>query len=107
MIGSDGGQNFVLLVFFVGNVLGAEGQMDGWVLDTTFGSGKRGIWMLGWDAVERIWALHKYETAKPDSANSLREAGIKGIRYMDQNSEHSDHYRARALMCSLPKLALR
>ena len=33
---------------FLGNVLGAPGQMGGWVYETTFG-GKRGIWMLGWD----------------------------------------------------------
>lgn len=34
---------------FVGNVLGAEGQMRGWDYETTFTSGKPGIWMLGWD----------------------------------------------------------
>jgi len=33
---------------FVGNVLGAPGQMNGWVYETTVG-GKPGIWMLGWD----------------------------------------------------------
>jgi hypothetical protein len=33
---------------FVGNVLGASGQMAGWVNETHFGSGP-GIWMLGWD----------------------------------------------------------
>jgi hypothetical protein len=33
---------------FVGNVLGAAGQMGGWVYETTFG-GKPGIWMLGWE----------------------------------------------------------
>jgi hypothetical protein len=35
---------------FVGNVLGAPGQMDGWVYETTSGD-KPGIWMLGWDKV--------------------------------------------------------
>src|SRR5262249_60074134 len=35
---------------FAGNVLGASGQMGGWVYETTFG-GKPGIWMLGWDRV--------------------------------------------------------
>jgi hypothetical protein len=35
---------------FVGNVLGAPGEMSGWVYETTFG-GKPGIWMLGWDTV--------------------------------------------------------
>lgn len=38
---------------FVGNVLGASGQMRGWVYETTFGSDRPGcIWMLGWDGVE-------------------------------------------------------
>ena len=32
---------------FVGNVLGASGQMSGWVYETTFIGGKPGIWMLG------------------------------------------------------------
>jgi hypothetical protein len=32
---------------FVGNVLGALGQMEGWVYETTFTNGKPGIWMLG------------------------------------------------------------
>lgn len=36
---------------FVGNVLGASGQMDGWAYETSFVDGKPGIWMLGWDAV--------------------------------------------------------
>lgn len=36
---------------FVGNVLGASGQMDGWAYETNFVDGKPGIWMLGWDAV--------------------------------------------------------
>src|SRR5712664_3167871 len=35
---------------FVGNVLGAPGQMGGWVYESTFG-GKPGIWMLGWGYV--------------------------------------------------------
>jgi hypothetical protein len=34
---------------FVGNVLGAPGQMHGWVYETTFGNRKPGIWLLGWD----------------------------------------------------------
>lgn len=34
---------------FIGNVLGADGQMHGWVYETTFDDGKPGIWMLGWD----------------------------------------------------------
>jgi hypothetical protein len=34
---------------FIGNVLGAEGRMRGWVYETTFRKGTPGIWMLGWD----------------------------------------------------------
>jgi hypothetical protein len=34
---------------FFGNVLGAPGQMNGWVYETAFGNGKPSIWMLGWD----------------------------------------------------------
>jgi hypothetical protein len=37
---------------FVGNVLGASGQMDGWEYETTYASRKPGIWMLGWDTVK-------------------------------------------------------
>jgi hypothetical protein len=33
---------------YVGNGLGAPGQMSGWKAETTFGAGP-GIWMLGWD----------------------------------------------------------
>jgi hypothetical protein len=36
---------------FVGNVLGASGQMGGWVYETTVSNGKPGIWMLGWERV--------------------------------------------------------
>jgi hypothetical protein len=36
---------------YVGNVLGAEGQMSGWVYEGSFAGGKPSIWMLGWDAV--------------------------------------------------------
>lgn len=34
---------------FVGNVLGAAGQMTGWTYEGRFNSGPSGIWMLGWD----------------------------------------------------------
>ena len=36
---------------FVGNVLGAEGQMDDWIYEGSFAGGRPAIWMLGWDAV--------------------------------------------------------
>jgi hypothetical protein len=36
---------------FIGNVLGEAGRMQRFVQETTFASGKPGIWMLGWDTV--------------------------------------------------------
>jgi hypothetical protein len=33
---------------FIGNVLGAEGKMQGWQYDTAFGANHPGVWMLGW-----------------------------------------------------------
>jgi hypothetical protein len=33
---------------YVGNVLGAPGQMSGWVYESSF-NGRPGIWMMGWD----------------------------------------------------------
>lgn len=37
---------------FLGNVLGTSGQIRGWSAETTFKSGRPGVWMLGWDDVE-------------------------------------------------------
>lgn len=37
---------------FIGNVLGAEGQMAGWTYETRFTDGTPGIWMLGWDGLQ-------------------------------------------------------
>lgn len=54
---------------FVGNVLGASGQMDGWVYETAF-PGKPGIWMLGWDAVQ------PYPTDSQVSATALRHGNF-------------------------------
>jgi hypothetical protein len=55
---------------FVGNVLGAEGQMRGWSYDTTFTSGSPGIWMLGWDAVK------PYRTDARVSATTVRHGNF-------------------------------
>ena len=55
---------------FVGNVLGAENQMDGWVYETTFTAGKRSIWMLGWDGVK------PYRTDAQVSATALRHGNF-------------------------------
>jgi hypothetical protein len=51
---------------FVGNVLGAPGQMSGWAYETTFGGASPGIWMLGWDD----WA--PYPTDSQVAATTLR-----------------------------------
>ena len=59
---------------FVGNVLGAAGQMGGWVYETTFTDGKPGIWMLGWDGVDSL----------PD-----RRAGIRPPRFATATSTTS------------------
>jgi hypothetical protein len=55
---------------FIGNVLGAPGQMDGWLAETTFDSGKPGVWMLGWDAVK------PYRTDAQVSATTLRHGNF-------------------------------
>ena len=55
---------------FVGNVLGASGQMAGWVYETTFTGGKPGIWMLGWDG------LNPYPTDAQVSATTLRHGNF-------------------------------
>jgi hypothetical protein len=55
---------------FIGNVLGATGQMEGWVYETTFADGKRGVWMLGWDDVS------PYPTDREVSATALRHGNF-------------------------------
>jgi hypothetical protein len=55
---------------FIGNVLGAPGQMSGWQYETTFISGKPGIWMLGWDGVQ------PYPTDAQVSATTLRHGNF-------------------------------
>ena len=55
---------------FAGNVLGAAGQMDGWVYETSFADGKPGIWMLGWDAVS------PYPTDARVTATALRHGNF-------------------------------
>ncbi|MGH6641423.1 MAG: hypothetical protein ACRED3_01875 [Bradyrhizobium sp.] len=55
---------------FAGNVLGAAGQMDGWSYETTFASGKPGIWMLGWDAAA------PYPTDAKVAATTLRHGNF-------------------------------
>jgi len=55
---------------FVGNVLGAPGQMAGWEYETTFVDGMPGIWMLGWDGVK------PYPTDAQVSATILRHGNF-------------------------------
>jgi hypothetical protein len=54
----------------VGNVLGAPGQMSGWVYEATFTGGKPAIWMLGWDGVK------PYPTDAQVSATTLRHGNF-------------------------------
>jgi hypothetical protein len=54
---------------FVGNVLGASGQMEGWVYDAMVDR-KPGIWMLGWDGVK------PYPTDPQVSATTLRHGNF-------------------------------
>lgn len=57
-------------ISFVGNVLGAERQMDGWAYETTFAKGTPGIWMLGWDGAS------PYPTDAKVSATTLRHGNF-------------------------------
>jgi hypothetical protein len=53
---------------FVGNVLGASGQMAGWVYEAT--SGKPAIWALGWDGAK------PYPTDDRVAATTLRHGNF-------------------------------
>ncbi len=55
---------------FIGNVLGASGQMGGWVYETSFADGRPGIWMLGWDGVK------PYPTDARVSATTIRHGNF-------------------------------
>lgn len=55
---------------FAGNVLGSPDKMDGWIYETTFASGKPGIWMLGWDAVS------PYPTDAKVAATAIRHGNF-------------------------------
>jgi hypothetical protein len=55
---------------YVGNVLGAAGQMKGWVYEGHFADGKPSIWMLGWDAVR------PYPVDTKVSATALRHGNF-------------------------------
>jgi hypothetical protein len=55
---------------FIGNVLGARGQMGGWVYETYYPTGKPGIWMLGWDGVK------PYPTDAQVAATTLRHGNF-------------------------------
>lgn len=55
---------------FVGNVLGAAGQMEGWVYEGKFTDGKPAIWLLGWDAIK------PYPIDPTVSATTLRHGNL-------------------------------
>ena len=77
---------------FVGNVLGASGQMQGWAYETSFTDGKPGIWMLGWDSVK------PYPTDAQVAATALRHGNFD---YVTNTVKWSPGMADRALPNSL------
>lgn len=77
---------------FVGNVLGAAGQMDGWVYESSFADGKPAIWMLGWDAVS------PYPTDVKVNATTLRHGNFD---YLTNTVKWDGEIADRALPASL------
>jgi hypothetical protein len=77
---------------FIANVLGSAGQMDGWAFETTFASGKPGVWMLGWDAVK------PYPTDAQVSATTLRHGNFD---YLTNTVQWDPEIGSRALPHSL------
>jgi hypothetical protein len=77
---------------FVGNVLGAAGQMDGWVYESSFAGGKPAIWMLGWDAVS------PYPTDAKVNATTLRHGNFD---YLTNTVKWDGEIADRALPASL------
>ena len=77
---------------FAGNVLGAANQMDGFAFETTFTSGKPGIWMLGWDTVK------PYRTDAQVSATALRHGNFD---YLTNTVQWDEEASNRALPNSL------
>ncbi len=72
---------------FVGNVLGAAGQHNGWAYETKFADGKPGIWMLGWDAV------NPYPTDGQVSTTTLRHGNFdyvtNTVQWAQTSANHS------------------
>jgi hypothetical protein len=77
---------------FAGNVLGAVGQMDGWVYEAKFADGKPGIWMLGWDAVS------PYPTDAEVSATAIRHGNFD---YLTNSVKWDPAIASHALPASL------
>jgi hypothetical protein len=77
---------------FVGNVLGAAGQMNGWVYEGRFAEGKPSIWMLGWDAVS------PYPTDTKVSATTIRHGNFD---YLTNRVNWEPAIEGRALPNSL------
>lgn len=76
---------------FLGNVLGAEGKMGGWVYETTF-PGKSGIWMLGWDAYK------PFPTDEKVAATTIRHGNFD---YVTKSVKWDPSLAARELPNSL------
>ena len=74
-----GAQAYTYWMSFVGNVLGASGQMSGWVYETDFTNGPR-IWLLGWDS------FSPYPVDAKVSATAIRHGNFDYVT----NSVHWD-----------------
>ena len=61
---------------FIGNVLGAPGQMDGWKYETSYPKGGPGIWMLGWNGTT------PYKTDPKVAATVLRHGNFDYVSNM-------------------------
>ncbi len=77
---------------FVGNVLGAANRMNGWKFETTFVSGKPGIWMLGWDTVK------PYRSDAQVNATMLRHGNFD---YLTNTVQWDEEINSRTLPDSL------
>ncbi len=56
---------------FVGNVLGAQGQMGGWQLESNLLGGPPAIWMLGWDGLND--GIHAIASDSGVAATAIRD----------------------------------
>jgi hypothetical protein len=84
---------------FVGNVLGAPGQMAGWVYEGAFTGSKPSIWMLEWDG------LKPYPTDAQVAATTLRHGNFDYVTNTVMGSLHHQP-QAAELALSDPEAGL-